>query len=325
MQTRLLLRVIGVATGLLIVIYLLQTFSLFEGSGRKISGLASSLRGGNSAHTPEYSSPETELLEDHVIVADEPSSEPAELPTSPPEPQVKVEDKIVVIGRLEKENTDWVHEHLPEWQNAIYTVDNTSAAVHTPRNKGREANVYLHYIIQNYHNLPSTIAFLHAHRDGWPTGWHNDAPGYDNVIALQTLRTDFVQQNGYANLRCNWVPGCPDEVQWKRPSEPGADETENVEHNMVDVWHHFFGNDSAVPEVIATQCCAQFAVSRAEVLRRPLADYQKYHQWLMDTPLSDQTSGTIFEYLWHVIFGQTPVYCPEMTQCYSDVYGRGRH
>lgn len=115
MQIRLLLRVIGVATGLLIAIYLLQTFSLFEGSGRRISELASSLRGGNNAHAPEYPSPETELLEDHVIIADEPPSEPENLPTSPPEPQVKVEDKIVVIGRLEKENTDWVHEHLPEY------------------------------------------------------------------------------------------------------------------------------------------------------------------------------------------------------------------
>lgn len=191
------------------------------------------------------------------------------------------------------------------WQNAIYTVDNTSAPLSTPQNKGREANPYLLYIIQHYDKLPSILAFLHPHRDGWPGGWHTDAPGYDNVLAMQTLNLDFVHQNGYVNLRCNWVPGCPDEVQPFRSLE--SDDPENVEHHMLEVWHHFFGAESNVPEAIAQPCCAQFAVSREQVLKRPLEDYEKYHEWLMETPMSDGSSGRIFEYLWHVIFGKEAV------------------
>ncbi|KAF2710106.1 hypothetical protein K504DRAFT_533098 [Pleomassaria siparia CBS 279.74] len=61
-----------------------------------------------------------------------------------------------------------------------------------------------------------------------------------------------------------------------------------------------------VPSVIVERCCAQFAVSRAQVLRRAKEEYTTYYQWLIETPLVDYISGRVFEYLWHVIFG-----CPE--------------
>lgn len=55
---------------------------------------------------------------------------------------------------------------LYSWQHAVYTVDDTSAPRHTARNKGKEANVYLTYIIENYHDMPSTVAFIHSHLKG---------------------------------------------------------------------------------------------------------------------------------------------------------------
>ena len=96
--------------------------------------------------------------------------------------------------------------HLSRWQHAIYTVDNTSHLLHTDANKGREANAYLSYILRNYESLPSIVAFVHPHRDGYPAAWHNDASNYDNVNSLKALNIDFVQRNGYANLRCIWIP-----------------------------------------------------------------------------------------------------------------------
>ncbi|KAF2158330.1 hypothetical protein M409DRAFT_71693 [Zasmidium cellare ATCC 36951] len=223
------------------------------------------------------------------------------------------------MGRLQREDTGWVDEHLPDWRNAIYTVDNTSYPLSTPHNKGREANAYLLYIIQHYDRLPAIIAFLHSHRDGYPVGWHTDVPGYDNVLAMQTLRIDAVKHYGYVNLRCNWIPGCPDEV---RPLSSAHNNPNNVQCQMPLVWRHFFGELSDVPDVIATPCCAQFVVSREQVWKRPLEDYKRYHQWLMDTSLNDDISGRILEYLWHIIFGMDPVHCPDMNQCYRDVYGR---
>jgi hypothetical protein len=55
---------------------------------------------------------------------------------------------------------------------------------------------------------------------------------------------------------------------------------------------------------IASACCAQFAVSREQVLRRPIEDYIKIRQWVIDTDRDDANSGRVMEYLWHVIFGK---------------------
>jgi hypothetical protein len=236
-------------------------------------------------------------------------------------------DRAVVIGRLSSDDTSWVSKDLPHWQAAIYTFDQerdgtettqgpispsivdlimSNSTIRTLPNKGMEANPYLAYIVQNYDNLPSTVAFVHAHRDGYPEAWHTDSPGggYSNVLSLQRLNIDFVQRNGYANLRCLASPGCnpPEVLPFRDP--PEAHRT--IEAAMPQAWRELFGNTD-VPHELATPCCAQFAVSREQVLKKPLEEYRKYYRWLMESPLKDETSGRVFEYLWHVIFGQSPV------------------
>lgn len=191
------------------------------------------------------------------------------------------------------------------WQHAIYSVDNIIALLHTPRNKGNEANPYLLYIIENYDNLPSTMAFIHPHEAGWPKSWHTDFDGYSNAASLRALNLDFVQRNGYANLRCNGSPGCPDEIQ---PLRESFDEKHpSTENAYTEAWKAIFGPQEKVPEVVGAACCAQFAVSRDQVLKRPKTFYENAHQWLMNTTLDDATSGRVFEYMWHIIFGQEAV------------------
>ena len=50
-------------------------------------------------------------------------------------------------------------------------MDETELALHPPMNKGREAMAYLSYIIDNYHKLALTIAFIHPHQGGWPAAY----------------------------------------------------------------------------------------------------------------------------------------------------------
>lgn len=168
-------------------------------------------------------------------------------------------------------------------------------------NKGREAMTYLTYIIDHYYTLPELLVFIHSHRDGYPKAWHTDVQDYSNVNSVRSLKLDFVRQNGYANLRCNWVPGCPDEMQPFR-----HEDHRTAEHELEEVWRSMFNNTN-IPEKIGAACCAQFAVSREQVLARPRTDYQRFRQWLLDTELDDEVSGRIFEYLWHIIFGRDPV------------------
>lgn len=214
------------------------------------------------------------------------------------------------------------------WQQAIYIVNPSKATVadtrklKTPLNKGHEAMAYLTYIIEHYDHLPSTIAFIHSHRAGFLMAWHVDAPLHDNAAALRSLRLDFVQRNGYVNLRCNLNPGCRT--------------TQRINPHITEaIWNEIFEGTSTppvnstdfspisergkhsqntqkkstlqIPMEVAAACCAQFAVSRDQVRQRPLEDYIKIRQWVIDTDKSDAASGRVMEYLWHVIFGQNSV------------------
>jgi len=187
------------------------------------------------------------------------------------------------------------------WQAAIYTVNPTfanSTALKTPMNKGHEAMAYLSYVIDNYDNLPSTMAFLHSHRDGFLSAWHTDTALHDNVDALRTLQLPFVSRNGYVNLRCNWNPGCKEAHR-------------NNAHVTPEIWADIFTGTSTekseAPKQVGAACCAQFAVSKDQVRIRPLSDYIHFREWIVETEKSDAKSGRVMEFLWHVIFGKDAV------------------
>ncbi|KAJ6107119.1 hypothetical protein N7523_008442 [Penicillium sp. IBT 18751x] len=232
-------------------------------------------------------------------------------PSSPPKPKVTPKtDRIIVMGRTSWEDSDWLEEELPEWQHAVYVVDDPDAEYSVKENKGKESNAYLQYIIDHYDKLPNYMVFIHAHR----ASYHVEFMEQDNALTIQRLQLDYVDESGYVNLRCDWNPGCPNEVQ---PFRQLAGRTTEIA--FAGAWMQIFNNTN-IPEYVAAPCCAQFAVSRAQVLARPLSDYQAYHNWLMTTELDDETSGRVFEYLWHIIFGKEAVYCPSKAQCYNDVY-----
>jgi hypothetical protein len=95
-----------------------------------------------------------------------------------------VEDKVIVMARIEGEDVSWVSEELQEWvrlhmfpfeltdgcswQHAIDHMDDMNWILHPPFNKGREAMAYLTFLINYYDNLPELMIFLHAHPEGWP-------------------------------------------------------------------------------------------------------------------------------------------------------------
>lgn len=59
-------------------------------------------------------------------------------PPSPPDAPVEI-----VVASLKREDTSWLHEYLPDWGRSIYVVDDPKARLRVPKNKGREAMVYL--------------------------------------------------------------------------------------------------------------------------------------------------------------------------------------
>jgi len=177
---------------------------------------------------------------------------------------------------------------------------------------------YLTFLIDHYENLPEIIVFLHPHLKGWPRAWHTDDPDYNNAISARNLRLEYVREHGYANMRCILTPGCPDDIQPLR-----NDSVLPQELAFADAYTYFFGgNYSSVPRTIGAACCSQFAISRDRVRHRSRMDYMRYRKWLIDTELPDNVSGRVMEYMWHMIFGKGPVWCPDHAQCWCEQFGR---
>ncbi|RSL48328.1 hypothetical protein CDV31_003364 [Fusarium ambrosium] len=226
-------------------------------------------------------------------------------------------DVEMVVASMKHENVSWLDHYLPEWKKNIYVVDDNRAKLTVPMNKGREAMVFLTYIIDRYDSLPGNIIFHHAER----FQWHNDNPDYDALPLLQKFRFDNLKKVGYANLRCVWVLGCPAEIKPIQDEAPAKEgEPVHARHVYKAAFQELFPS-LEVPEEVGVTCCSQFAVRREAIRKRPRAEYVRFREWLIVSPLGDDLSGRVLEYSWHVIFGQKSVHCPNAAECYCQNYG----
>ncbi|KAK7921374.1 hypothetical protein PG985_009396 [Apiospora marii] len=256
------------------------------------------------------------------------------LPASTKQQDEQPPPEVEIVGAsLKRDATSWFHRHLPpDWSKRIYVVDDPQTALTVPKNKGREAMVYLTHMVDNYDTLAATTVFFHAAR----FAWHNDDPDYDAVPTLKSLRLDHVRQAGYVNLRCVWTIGCPDEIRPHLDAEEAASqllEAETTADGQAKerppvttkaIYKRAFEEllpGAPVPDVVAVSCCSQFAVTREAVRRRPRADYARFRDWLLETPLTDDLSGRVMEFAWHIIFGKESVHCPSARACYCDLWG----
>jgi len=233
--------------------------------------------------------------------------------TAVPKPEAR--RTAVVVASQKSENATWLDEYFPAWEKNIYAVDDPTAPLTVPKNKGRESMVYLSFIIDNYESLPDNVLFLHPNR----YQWHNDDPDYDGLPMLRHFQIPYLEKEGYVNIRCAWSLGCPEEIK------PLAEEGEHraAVHAGGDYKQAFEAlfPEKETPKVVGVSCCAQFAATKERIRKRPKSDFVRYRQWLLDTPLQDSISGRVFEYSWHMIFGHDAVHCPAPKECYCNVFG----
>lgn len=185
------------------------------------------------------------------------------------------------------------------WVPVVYSVDaERGYDFKVPKNHGREAMVYLTFIIDHYDVLPEIIAFTHA----TDVQWHNDVLGDRTSNVLKNLRYDTVESKGYVNLRCTHVPGCPTAVHPHDPSDTDI-KNDDVRVYFADYFMELFNVTRAeVPEHIGGVCCAQFAVTRDRIRQRPREDYVRMRKWVMTPGLDSHDIGWVFELLWHMVF-----------------------
>lgn len=172
------------------------------------------------------------------------------------------------------------------------------------------------YIIDRYTTLPPISVFIHSAR----YAWHNEDPLYDAVPVLTNLRLPHVLARGFVSLRCTWAIGCPAELAPKRSNTADMDDRSQTEPAYAAAFQHFFPG-VAIPHVIGAHCGGQFAVFRDRIRARPLTFYTKIQKWLLDTDLSDQISGRVMEYMWHIIFGMPAQDCQDTETCFCETFG----
>jgi hypothetical protein len=222
--------------------------------------------------------------------------------------------RALIVPYTSKDSIAWVDKVSSKFDLKLYQVDNPSATLHPPTNKGHEVMVYLTYIIDNYDDLPDILIFTHAHRNAW----HNpELLGFDAVEMVNRLNSERVMRLGYMNLRCAWDPGCP---EWLHPYDEVELIGKQEQKVLAKVWPELFPFDT-LPKALGQPCCAQFALSKERVLSIPPGRFVFFRDWLLRTPLTDYYSGRIWEFVWQYVFTGQSVVCPPEHACYCDGYG----
>jgi len=287
----------------------------------------------------------------------------------------------LIVSRVQADgDTRWLSKLEDLYHMCVYTADATpkkdSVYLQVPANHGHETMAYLTFLIDNYDNIPAAGAvFVHGTR----FAWHNDDPEYDNLALLLALNvSSATEADGYHNLRCDWSVGtCPANMRSQASMETSL-------QAATEPWNARAASDKALPrallslfgveghdsmtsalgrasigrsDVVRSQCCAQFVVSRESVWQHSRQEYIALRQWLLDgnsmggsgrpgaaAPQDDRVSGRIVSYLWHILFirhhGTTMTggaegeesgldleqlnyrACPSAADCYCRLYGR---
>lgn len=235
----------------------------------------------------------------------------------------------LVIPKTRSDDLQWLQEYL-RTQYVNSSLPSLSAANHCLRlrnnttpfifsmsrrretelliphsTRGREVAAYLSYVIDYYDQLPSYSIFIHAGEEQR----HNDLFGPRTRTVLENLRLEAVDAKGYVNLRCQHSPGCPSHVHPNHPTETDI-KNRDTRAYFAQIYKDLFGPDAKVPDVIGGVCCAQFAVSRDQIRRRPKRDYIRMMEWVDQGSKEIVDSygvGWAFEVVWHVVFSMEDV------------------
>lgn len=190
---------------------------------------------------------------------------------------------------------------------------------------GREAMVYLTFIIDNYDNLPLFTYFIHGHE----TGWHQPENITDKI---QALNFTALAEDGYTNLACHDRRLCKED-RLLDLSHGAEGISQDGFKPIPSLWKLVFGDSLPLPKKFANPWAAQFAVTRANIQARPL-EYWKALRRPLERNLSEYREelpelqedgaeyriGIVYEMLWHVFMGMQDVYCNSHEYCQNTMF-----
>jgi len=197
-------------------------------------------------------------------------------------------EKLTIVSSHFNEDLYWLMDQT-DFDYRIYTKnieickDFDQLKVFECINKGHEASSYISYIIDNYECLPEYVAFIHGHDHSY----HQT----DFTINLIKDTFDSINKDNDYNYhsinRKDWRNIFADDVldwsgNWKLLKE-------NYEYLNIKL---------PIPNRVECTACAQFIVSRKNILLNDINDYKNILKWLESTDLESSLSGRIMEHLW---------------------------
>lgn len=150
-------------------------------------------------------------------------------------------------------------------------------------NKGNEASSYLQYIIENYNNLANYTFFIHGHRNSW-----HHKENIDKKINNIIIKHDYYNLNDQ-NITTTYELSQRENNEYKIIIEL-IPILENIINKKIDF------------EKIKYRSCAQFYVSKKNILLNEINIYKKLYEFIMSTNISSYFISRLFEYTWHFIF-----------------------
>jgi hypothetical protein len=163
-------------------------------------------------------------------------------------------------------------------------------------NKANETTSFLHFIINNYHNLPENIIFIHDENESWHHRGKITEDIYKWIDEYESNGRKYhnfnsEEYNDHANIYKD-NPAFRD--YWDSTLKSTLGEYETAK----------FGN---------AKCCAQFIVSRDKIIEKPKSFYENVYNWFVektsgegngkkDDLYSGFNTGRYAEYTWKHIF-----------------------
>lgn len=180
-----------------------------------------------------------------------------------------------------------VYDHDPPAQNSVnklYSVD---------QNKGREASVYLKYIIDFYDSLQAYTVFIQDDE----YSWHH----HGSLVKL--IKNNIGEEIRFKNLNNRCLSTImnndlyPTMVEYfKKCLKPFIGPIEK------------YGDWTA-----GYKCCAQFIVHRDEVYKYPKKMYENMFKYMMNASDDEKAKGHMFEWTLHLLF-DNPYSAHKMTE-----------
>lgn len=190
---------------------------------------------------------------------------------------------LVVVSNYFKDDMEWL-DNVPNPVIICPKIQRSSLCDLEGKNNGREATSFLKFIIDNYHDLPAHIAFLHGHEEAW----HQHYP------LSQVLECADYKHHGYISLNDEFI-----------------DDRKYPENKTMvrihELWKRHFEPFLHIPApgYVLHDCCAQFIVSRERIRKHSVDAYRHwYNMFLEETKDGGYELSVVFEYIWHIIFGE---------------------